>query len=58
MVRVLARTERTLIVRDLDAVDGTPILDIKPVMKEFLPIGELHQPAWADELMRDYWKAR
>ena len=57
-VRVLARTARTLIVRDLDAIDGTPILDIKPVMKEFLPIGDVHQPAWADELMRDYWKTR
>ena len=58
VVRVLARAGRTLTVRDLDAIDGTPILDIKPVMKEFLPIGEVHQPAWADALMRDYWKPR
>jgi tRNA-Thr(GGU) m(6)t(6)A37 methyltransferase TsaA len=56
-VRILARTERALIVRDLDAIDGTPILDIKPVMREFLPIGEVHQPQWADELMRDYWRS-
>ena len=27
-----------------DAVDGTPILDIKPVMKEFLPVEEIRQP--------------
>jgi tRNA-Thr(GGU) m(6)t(6)A37 methyltransferase TsaA len=56
-VRILARTDRALIVRDLDAVDGTPILDIKPVMREFLPIGEVHQPEWADQLMRDYWRS-
>lgn len=39
----------------LDAIDGTPVLDIKPVMKEFLPRGEIRQPAWAYELMRHYW---
>ncbi|MFA5950498.1 MAG: SAM-dependent methyltransferase [Hyphomicrobium sp.] len=39
----------------LDAIDGTPILDIKPVMKEFLPRGVIRQPLWAQELMRNYW---
>lgn len=42
-------------VEGLDAVDGTPIIDIKPVMREFLPRGEVRQPAWAGELMADYW---
>ncbi len=42
-------------VEGLDAIDGTPILDLKPVMREFLPRGELRQPAWATELMQDYW---
>lgn len=45
----------TIWVKNLDAVDGTPVLDIKPVMKEFLPMGEVRQPAWSHELMRDYW---
>jgi tRNA (Thr-GGU) A37 N-methylase len=44
------------VVLELDAIDGTPVLDIKPVLREFLPRGELRQPAWASELMRDYWK--
>ena len=44
-------------VRALDAVDGTPVLDIKPFMSEFAPIGALRQPAWSSELMRDYYKA-
>jgi tRNA (Thr-GGU) A37 N-methylase len=44
-------------VRGLDAVDGTPVLDIEPVMAEFLPREALRQPAWSHELMREYWKA-
>ena len=46
---------RPIGVRGLDAVDGTPVLDIKPVMREFLPRGEIRQPDWATELMRGYW---
>jgi tRNA (Thr-GGU) A37 N-methylase len=42
-------------VRGLDAIDGTPVLDLKPVMREFLPRGEVRQPAWATELMAGYW---
>jgi tRNA (adenine37-N6)-methyltransferase len=42
-------------VRGLDAVDGTPILDVKPFFREFGPRGEVVQPAWATELMLGYW---
>ena len=45
----------TLHVRGLDAIDGTPVLDIKPVMKGFLPRGEIREPEWAAEIMREYW---
>jgi len=45
----------TLHVRGLDAIDGTPVLDIKPVMRGFLPRGELREPGWAKELMKEYW---
>ena len=54
-VRVLGREGNTLRVLGLDAVDGTPVLDIKPVMAEFLPRGEVVQPAWSEELMVRYW---
>jgi tRNA-Thr(GGU) m(6)t(6)A37 methyltransferase TsaA len=47
---------RVLTVRGLDAIDGTPVLDIKPWMLEFAPIGETRQPQWATELMADYYK--
>ncbi len=44
-----------LYVAELDAINGTLVLDIKPVMAEFLPRGEVRQPAWSHELMRHYW---
>jgi len=55
LVPVLRREGRRLYVADLDAIDGTPVLDIKPVLREFLPRSEVRQPDWATELMRDYW---
>ena len=55
IVRIVAREGRVLRVAELDAVDGTPVLDIKPVMREFLPREEVRQPRWARELMQRYW---
>jgi len=43
-------------VKGLDAINGTPVLDIKPFMKEFTPRDETRQPQWASELMKDYWE--
>ena len=51
--RVLATDGRRLHVRGLDAVDGTPVLDLKPVMRQLLP-AEVRQPEWVDTLMCDY----
>jgi tRNA-Thr(GGU) m(6)t(6)A37 methyltransferase TsaA len=56
IVRVLRAEGTRLFVAELDAIDGTPVLDIKPVMREFLPRDAVTQPAWATELMQDYWK--
>ena len=42
-------------VRGLDAVDGTPVLDLKPYMAGFAPRTPVHEPEWALEIMRDYW---
>jgi tRNA (adenine37-N6)-methyltransferase len=40
----------------LDAVDGSPVLDVKPFMREFEPPDSaVRQPAWATELMRGYY---
>ncbi len=54
--RLLRCEGRRLVVAELDALDGTPVLDIKPIMREFLPREEVRQPAWAGELMDAYWK--
>jgi tRNA-Thr(GGU) m(6)t(6)A37 methyltransferase TsaA len=56
IAKFVSRTGKTIIVSHLDADDGTPVLDIKPVVKEFLPQGEVIQPGWISELMRNYWK--
>ena len=45
----------TVRVTGLDAIDGTPVVDIKPWMDEFGPRSTTHQPEWATELMKDYW---
>jgi tRNA-Thr(GGU) m(6)t(6)A37 methyltransferase TsaA len=45
----------SIVVRGLDAIDGTPVLDVKPYMEEFGPRGTVRQPAWSHELMRSYW---
>ena len=53
--RIVAVNALELEVEGLDAIDGTPVIDIKPVMREFLPRGEIRQPAWVGELMAEYW---
>jgi tRNA (adenine37-N6)-methyltransferase len=53
--RLIAVDGLTLRVQGLDAIHGTPVLDIKPVMRGFLPRGEIREPAWAEELMLGYW---
>jgi len=51
---LVAIDDLDLHVRGLDAVDGTPVLDVKPFMREFEPTDTL-QPAWATELMQGYY---
>ena len=41
IVSLLKAEKRTLTVTGLDAVNETPVIDIKPVMKEFLPDDKL-----------------
>ena len=55
IVRILRRENHVLYVAELDAVDDTPVLDIKPVMQEFLPRESVRQPHWSHELMQEYW---
>ena len=54
--RLLSVHDLSIEVAELDAIDGTPVLDIKPYMRQFGARGEIRQPQWADELMAGYWK--
>ena len=53
--RLLAVDDVTLSVQGLDAIDRTPVLDIKPYLSEFGPRGPVRQPVWSHELMAQYW---
>ena len=54
--RLLAVDGLSLSVSGLDAIDGTPVLDIKPYLREFAPRGDQRQPLWSVELMKEYWE--
>ncbi|MFC8016604.1 TrmO family methyltransferase domain-containing protein [[Kitasatospora] papulosa] len=47
---------RDLHVVDLDADDGTPVIDLAPVFREMLPRGPVHQPDWPTDMLRNYWR--
>jgi len=55
IVKLLKKENNVLTVSGLDAVDGTPVIDIKPVIREFIPKEKISQPEWATEMMKDYW---
>lgn len=52
---LIARDGRRLRVRGLDAIDGTPVIDIKPWFTAFGPRGAVREPAWIDEIVRAYY---
>jgi tRNA-Thr(GGU) m(6)t(6)A37 methyltransferase TsaA len=56
--RIVNVEGRVIFVEGLDAIDGTPVLDIKPWLAEFAPRGSVFQPSWVSELMRKYWQAQ
>ena len=45
----------TLVVRGLDAIDGTPVIDVKPYFPAFDCRGDARTPDWVDELMKGYF---
>ncbi|KAA9149453.1 SAM-dependent methyltransferase [Amycolatopsis acidicola] len=54
--RLLGVDGLTIKVRGLDAIDSTPVLDVKPYLAEFAPREEVVQPSWSRELMAGYWE--
>ena len=51
--RILRVDGLDLQVEGLDAIEGTPVIDLRPVMREFEARGAVTQPEWATELMQD-----
>lgn len=58
VVRLHARRGNVLEVAGLDAVDGSPIIDIKPYVPAQIPAGEVRVPAWMDMLMQEVGERR
>jgi tRNA (Thr-GGU) A37 N-methylase len=44
-----------LTVRGLDALDGSPVLDVKPYLTEMAPRTAVREPDWIREIMREYY---
>ena len=55
IVEIVSIEGNQLTVKGLDAIDGTPVIDIKPVMNGFLPRTKVEEPRWSQELMSHYW---
>lgn len=55
IVKLLRKEGRKLYVTHFDAINGTPIIDIKPFMKEFIPNDKITQPKWSKDIMKNYW---
>jgi tRNA-Thr(GGU) m(6)t(6)A37 methyltransferase TsaA len=46
-----------LYIRDLDIVDGTPLLDIKPYVSEFVP-GDIQKTGWLEQNVKKLPKTK
>ena len=55
VVRVIAREGNVLRVEGLDAIDGTPVLDVKPYFPQYDRAEDPRLPAWVSEIMRGYF---
>ncbi|ULQ55865.1 TrmO family methyltransferase [Flavihumibacter rivuli] len=54
-VELIKKSGRKIWVRNFDGIDGSPIIDIKPVFRQFEPSKSIRQPEWVDHLMQHYW---
>jgi tRNA (adenine37-N6)-methyltransferase len=55
VVRLLGRQGPVLEVRGLDALDGSPVLDLKPHVRAFDSPGRPLEPEWMSRLMAGYF---
>ena len=55
LCRILRVDGLRLDLEGLDAINGTPVLDVKPYLTGFSPRGGVFEPDWARDIMADYW---
>lgn len=55
VVRLLKKRGRTLLVSGLDAIEGTPVLDLKPYFPTFDRPARFRVPRWVLPAMRGYY---
>lgn len=54
VVSLLGRSANVLDIHGLEAVDGSPVLDIKPYNKHYMVREDVRVPQWMDDLDRMY----
>ncbi|MDM8524413.1 tRNA (N6-threonylcarbamoyladenosine(37)-N6)-methyltransferase TrmO [Desulfococcaceae bacterium HSG8] len=54
MVRLLKREGNVLEVTGLDAVDGSPVIDVKPFHPWFYPLEDVRLPDWMEQMRKEF----
>jgi tRNA (adenine37-N6)-methyltransferase len=54
-VKLLRRERNRLVVQGLDAINGTPVVDVKPYVPQFDAVESPRVPAWIHRLMAGYF---
>jgi tRNA (Thr-GGU) A37 N-methylase len=54
-VTLLRRDENRLVVQGLDAIDGTPVIDVKPYVPAFDAVQLARVPEWIPRLLERYF---
>ncbi len=54
-VQIIAVDDAGVTVRGLDAIEGTPVLDLKPYYPAYDRVERAVTPAWVERLMQDYF---
>lgn len=55
VVEIVGVAGRVLTVRGLDAIDGTPVVDVKPYFPQFDRASDAAVPEWVGRLMSGYF---
>lgn len=58
VVRLIRREKNMLTVSGLDAIDGSPVIDIKPYVSEFYPREGVRVPAWMEQIQEEIRRVR